>query len=50
MVHESSERTRMDIDTTITVTFQCLNENDAGYRRTVIRNAPTTVIEDRRGQ
>lgn len=48
MVHETSERTRLDIDTTITVTFQCLDERDADYRRIEVRTAPTTVIEDRR--
>lgn len=48
MVHEASERTRLDIDTTITVTFQCLDERDADYRRVEVRSAPTTIIEDRR--
>lgn len=48
MVHESSERTRMNIDTTIAVTFQCLDERDAAYRRTEVRSAPTAIIEDRR--
>lgn len=48
LVHESSERTRMNIDTTITITFRCLSERDADYQRMEIRSAPTTVIEDRR--
>lgn len=48
MVHESSERTRMNIDTTITVTFRCLAESDADYERMGIRSSPTMVIEDRR--
>lgn len=48
MIHEKSERTRMDIDTTITVTFRCLDGQDRDYQRPDIRTAPTTVIEDRR--
>jgi len=48
MVRESSERTRMNIDTTINVTFRCLAESDADYERMDIRSAPTMVIEDRR--
>lgn len=48
LVHESSERTRMGIDTTITVAFRCLRDEDPDYGRPVIRTAPTAVIEDRR--
>jgi hypothetical protein len=48
MIHESSERTRMNIDTTITVTFRCLDDRDADYRRVEIQNSPAVVIEDRR--
>ncbi len=48
MIHEKSERTRMDIDTTITVTFRCLNQQDREYQRPEIRTVPNTVIEDRR--
>ncbi len=48
MIHEKSERTRMDIDTTITVTFRCLDQQDREYQRPEIRTAPNTVIEDRR--
>lgn len=50
LVHESSERTRMGIDTTITVTFRCLREDDADYQRTEIRSAPTMIIEDQRAK
>lgn len=32
-INESSARTRMGIDTTVTVTFRCLNENDPEYVR-----------------
>ncbi len=47
MIHEKSERTGY-LDTTITVTFRCLDKQDREYQRPEIRTAPTTVIEDRR--
>ncbi|WP_292992584.1 hypothetical protein [Nitrosomonas sp.] len=36
-INESSARTRMGIDTTVTVTFRCLNENDPEYVRPNVR-------------
>ncbi len=48
--NESTVSTRMGIDTTVTVTFRCLNENDPEYARPNIRQAPGVVIEDQRKQ
>lgn len=45
---ERTGRTRMGIDTTVDVTFRCLNENDPEYTRPRIRQAPDVVIEDQR--
>ncbi len=47
-LNESMSRTRMAIDTTIDVTFRCLNENDPEYARPRVRQAPDVVIEDQR--
>ena len=47
-VNESTARTRMGIDTTVNVTFLCLNENDPEYARPNVRQAPDVVIEDQR--
>ena len=47
-VNESTARTRMGIDTTVDVTFRCLNENDPEYKRPMVRQAPDVVIEDQR--
>jgi hypothetical protein len=43
--NERTSRTRMDIDTTVNVTFRCLAENDPEYARPRIRTAPNVVIE-----
>ena len=37
LINESTTRTRMGIDTTVTVTFRCLNENDPEYARPNVR-------------
>lgn len=37
LVNESTARTRMGIDTTVNVTFRCLNENDPEYTRPIIQ-------------
>ena len=49
-VNESSARTRMGIDTTVSVTFRCLSESDPEYTRPTVRQAPNVVIEDQRKQ
>lgn len=36
-INESTTRTRRGIDTTVTVTFRCLNENDPEYARPNVR-------------
>ena len=46
--NESTTRTRMDIDTTVTVIFRCLNESDPEYTRPIIKKSPNVVIEDKR--
>ena len=46
LANESMSRTRMWIDTTVDVTFRCLNENDPEYVRPQIRQAPDVVIKD----
>lgn len=47
LLNESSGRTRMGIDTTVDVTFRCLDENDPEYAaRPNIRQAPNVIIED----
>ncbi|MER0203084.1 MAG: hypothetical protein DU480_04330 [Nitrosomonas sp.] len=33
LINEATARTRMGIDTTVTVTFRCLHENDPEYVR-----------------
>jgi hypothetical protein len=48
LTNESTARTRMGIDTTVTVTFRCLSESDPEYGRPEIRQAPNVVIEDQR--
>jgi hypothetical protein len=48
--NESTARTRMGIDTTVTVIFRCLNENDPEYARPNVRQTPDVVIEDQRKQ
>lgn len=48
LVNENSERTRMNIDTTSTVTFRCLADNDPEYQRPDVRKDPNVVIEDQR--
>ncbi len=47
-INESTARTRMGIDTTVTVTFRCLNESDPEYARPDVRQSPSVVIEDQR--
>ena len=47
-VNESTARTRMGIDTTVNVTFRCLNESDPEYARPNIKQSPDVVIEDHR--
>lgn len=37
LTNESTTRTRMGIDTTVTVTFRCLNESDPEYLRPNVR-------------
>ena len=49
-INESTASTRMGIDTTVNVTFRCLNENDPEYVRPNIRQAPDVVIENQRKQ
>lgn len=48
LINESTARTRMGIDTTVTVTFRCLNENDPKYVRPNIQQTPNVVIENQR--
>ncbi len=46
--NESMGRTRMGIDTTVSITFQCLSESDPEYVRPRMRQTPDVVIEDSR--
>ena len=45
LVNEHSGVTRMGIDTTIRITFRCLNAQDQDYERPVIKKTPDIVIE-----
>ena len=47
-MNERTARTRMDVDTTVNVTFRCLSEDDPEYRRPSIEQTPDVVIHDRR--
>lgn len=38
----------MGIDTTVSITFQCLSESDPEYVRPRMRQTPDVVIEDSR--
>lgn len=46
-LNESIAKTRMDIDTTVTIYFRCLNENDTEYTRPDIEKSPDLIIEKR---
>lgn len=46
LVNESIARTRMGIDTTVSVTFRCLSENDPEYLRPNVRPTPDIIIEE----
>ncbi|WHP07563.1 hypothetical protein QLH32_08975 [Acinetobacter corruptisaponis] len=46
-VNESIMPTRMGIDTTITLTFRCLTDNDPLYTRPNIQHSPDVIIENR---
>lgn len=46
-LNENTAKTRMDIDTTVTIYFRCLNENDSEYTRPGIEKSPDLVIEER---
>ena len=46
-VSERTARTRMDIDTTVNVTFRCLSEDDPEYNRPNMRT-PDVVIHHER--
>lgn len=48
LVSESVTRTRMNIDTMVTITFRALDRNDPEYTRPNIQQAPDVVIEDKR--
>ena len=48
LANESTSPTRMWIDTTVDVTFRCLNENDSEYVRPRTRQVPDVVIEDQK--
>jgi len=48
LLNESTARTRMGIDTTVSVTFRCLAADDPEYQRPEIQPAPNVVIEDQR--
>lgn len=50
LLNESTGATRMGIDTTVNVTFRCLNASDPEYTRPEIRQAPDIVIEDQRSK
>lgn len=47
-MNERTARTRMDIDTTVNVTFRCLNEDDSEYARPNIQRSPDILIQDQR--
>lgn len=49
-INESTTRTRMGIDTTVTVTFRCLNDNDPEYARPNIRQTSDAVFENQRNR
>jgi hypothetical protein len=46
-LNENTAKTRMDIDTTVTIYFRCLNESDSEYTRPGIEKSPDLVIEER---
>ena len=46
-VNESIMPTRMGIDTTVTLTFRCLTDNDPQYIRPNFEHSPDVVIENR---
>lgn len=46
-VSESTMPTRMNIDTTVTLNFRCLTDNDPQYTRPNIENTPNVIIENR---
>ncbi len=46
-VSESTMPTRMNIDTTVTLNFRCLTDNDPQYTRPNIENSPNVIIENR---
>lgn len=47
-MNERSGHTRMGVDTTTSVTFRCLSEDDPEYRRPLIERTPDVLIQDRR--
>jgi outer membrane murein-binding lipoprotein Lpp len=48
LVNESVARTRMGIDTTVTITFRALDKNDPEYKRPNVQQVPDVVIQDNR--
>ena len=48
ITNESTARARMGIDTTVTVTFRCLNENDPEYLRPNVRETLNNCPFERR--
>lgn len=46
LINTNTAPTRMGIDTTVTVTFRCLNENDPEYTRPVVKQVPAITIEN----
>jgi len=48
LVSESVTRTRMGIDTTITITFRALDKSDPEYKRPDIQRSPDVLIQDQR--
>lgn len=48
LVNERAESTRMGTETTVSVTFRCLREDNPDYIRSNIRQWPDVIIEDQR--
>lgn len=47
LTNESVANTRMGIDTTVSIIFRCLSENDRDYSRPDYQKSPDLLIENR---
>lgn len=47
LTNENVANTRMGIDTTVSIIFRCLSENDRDYSRPDYQKSPDLIIENR---